>query len=190
MGIDFNDLANKLREEAAALQTEIDAMIDRHGLIDQLAQHLLTLGGIDPADTTPVLVPAQAPKLPKTAAVDNTVGRKTKHNYPAIAAWIIKHKAAGTYSLKAMAAAFNVHENKVANWPGECRRRGLLDNVVALGPITKGSFDQQAARDAAAGPSMGKVRGLTSRAPSQIPAPTVQPAGRGFSIDDATAVLA
>lgn len=160
----------------------------------------LPVNGVAPAPkakATPV-----GPKL-ATRKKAATSGRKvdTEH-WAAVAAWIVAAKVDGRYSLPALAEAFDTTTSTVSNWPGRCRQLGHdIDHLpttpapatsFTAEPITKGEFDEQAARDAVAGPPVGRVLPMhngrpAGSAPAAPPATDARPA---FTVEQAHEALA
>jgi len=143
---DFTDLIEQARQAADALQLEIDAAIDRHGVLRRFIDGML--GNTTPtswalANAKPKAATA-APKADGKLASRTkaaTSGRKTNtEHWAAVAAWIVAAKVDGRYSLPALAEAFDATTSTASNWPGRCRQLGYdIDHArvdTATGPAS------------------------------------------------------
>lgn len=156
---DFTDLIEQARQAADALQAEIDAAIDRHGVLCRFIDGMLDAAGGVVAEPLPAGTVAADDKpaaplgstswalanaKPKAATAAPkadgklasrtkaaTSGRKTNtEHWAAVAAWIVAAKVDGRYSLPALAEAFDTTTSTASNWPGRCRQLGYdIDHV-------------------------------------------------------------
>lgn len=144
---DFTDLIEQARQAADALQAEIDAAIDRHGVLRRFIDGML--GNTTPtswalANAKPKAATA-APKADGKLASRTkaaTSGRKTNtEHWAAVAAWIVAAKVDGRYSLPALAEAFDATTSTAARWPGRCRQLGYdIDHLPTAVPAHAPTF--------------------------------------------------
>lgn len=184
MSIDLSDTIAALRATLAQCDAEISRLdVTRAALRAALAAPVPT------AADAPAEQPHQAtPKMHPPKPVKERRTRSSSIDYAAVAAWINQAKAEGTYSQAALADAFGRPVSSVKNWPGVCRSMGLLDAEprATTEPITRVPFSEQVARDAVAGPAVGKSP-WTPHTPAPA-RPSVAPTLK-VSVGDARAML-
>lgn len=163
---DFTDLIEQARQAADALQLEIDAAIDRHGVLRRFIDELL--GDSDtPHTEVSTAVPVAAALTPKTAkATPSTSGT-------------VPCPDCGK-------------PRKPGNGLGVHRARAHKARPFTTEPITRGEFSEQAARDAVAGAPTGRVLPMhngrpAGSAPAAPPATDARPA---FTVEQAHEALA
>lgn len=119
-----------LDEAAADLRAQIAALSDELAIV-VTARAALSPATPEPAVKAAPVAPVKA-AAPKRAANHGKRGKSI--DYQPIAAWINGAKANGTYSLEALAKAFDADVSRAKNWPGVCRSMGLL-GVPAAPPV-------------------------------------------------------
>lgn len=184
MSIDLSDAIAALRATLAQCDAEISRLdAARVALRSALAALVPTAADV-PAEQPRQATPKARPPKP----VKERRTRSSSIDYAAVAAWINKAKAEGTYSQAALAEAFGSRLSIVKNWSGVCRSMGLLDAEprATTEPITRAPFSEQVARDAVAGPAVGKPP-WTPHTPTPAQ-PSVAPTLK-VSVGDARAML-
>lgn len=140
---DYTEIIAAVEAEATALQAEIDAAIDEHGVLRRFVDELRGPAAVVQWTPTTIEVPRATNEAfalvdstpPKRAVKAKPVAKKQHRNgkvdYEAVAKWINEHKANGTYSVVGLADAFGMPTSTVKNWAGTCKQRGLLTDEVA-----------------------------------------------------------
>lgn len=134
-----------------------------------------------------------SPKTPKTKPAP--VGRKRgtkgrKYDYAEVAQVIVEGVAAGKSATAALIERYDVTVATAGWLMKRCRELGYSrDERVSFvpTPIERAPFDPQTARDAAAGPTVGRVQPIGG--PIRQIAPTVAQRPERFSHDDVAAAL-
>lgn len=182
-------VADQLRDAIDAIDQDVEqALADRA----RLAAALHALEGDAPAPPAPVAPPKDATKKARKPPTGRP-GCKPTPDYPAIAAWINRTRANGTYTQAELAKAFGVPLTTSKNYVTKCRKLGLLDPIDAKAtnePITKMPVNEEAARAAAAAqyPGNDPRKSATGYQPP-APRPTTPPATVPFGLDDARRAL-
>lgn len=112
--------------------------------------------------------------VPETAVVKpERKPRKGGTDWPAVFEWVAAAKADGTFSGERLVETFG---GNACNWKRECSKLGLTLDAPAV-KLPKHAFDQQAARDAVAGPPTGPVKPVSVMPLAATPEPKPRDAG-------------
>lgn len=143
--MDYTTIAASIEQARADIRAQIDDLRERDVALEQSLTWAAIAYGIDTdANGEPITVEGEGsgpvseppPEVVHVAAKPSRKGGpRTTVDYDAIAEWIKAAKVAGTYSQSVMAEHFNVPVTTAKNWIVGCKKRGLLDEVVAI-PVT------------------------------------------------------
>lgn len=170
---DFTSLVDQARQAAEALQLEIDAALDRHGVLVRFVE---AMTGAETAAPPAPPVESEARTAPKPGAAPAGGDGRAAANRERAAVRVSCPDCGKDCSLSGL-GVHRARAHKTAPFTDE--------------PITKGSFDEQTARDAVAGPPTGRVLPMHNGRPAgSAAARTSSPADhRAFSVDDAADLL-